>query len=104
MECKKEFSIPYGKVKELGRMENAGLVIGCRQCEAKNSAIRMIQCPKCKEYFVRQTGKVLYTAMKAGEDVDIRDIPEICPKPNCKTDVFEFLHQRMRQAGEGTTR
>jgi len=98
MECKEEFGVPVKEILKLSRSEaGGGFVIDCQLCKAKGAALRMRRCPnpKCKKYFVSQISQAVYKAKKAGTEVDIKGIKEICL--HCGTDVYEYLDRRATQ-------
>lgn len=78
--------IPRERIREA--RDPAMVLLDCPSCGAESKAIKMVRCPKCKEYFV--SDRHLYTVEHGGEGAP-DDVREICP--HCGTDRQEYLEE-----------
>ncbi len=99
IECDKEWEVSQEDANKYHREMERGMgremgdtPIGqdCPKCGKEGCVFMMIRCPKCKEYFLSKR----YTDPDAFAKVGHRDI---CPDPECKTDVHEYNKKHRRR-------
>ncbi|MCK4625340.1 MAG: hypothetical protein KAV00_08525 [Phycisphaerae bacterium] len=97
VECKKEWEIEPEEASKFNRemerdtgRERGDTPIGwdCPKCNKEGCVFLMIQCPKCKKYFLSKRYTDTAAFVKAGR----RDI---CPE--CDTDVHEWYKEHRRR-------
>jgi len=88
-----ELFVPSGPVPDAKQSELGSLApppIDCEKCGAKKSAYLTTKCPKCGEYFVRETYRDPMAIFQG------RAIKDVCP--HCGLDLAEYRAEQIKKA------
>jgi ribosomal protein L32 len=94
--CKQKFKPDPNSLAELEMYAPMGIMrLDCPLCGAKKSAVPMVKCPNCGEYYV--SPQLAYEEqMMMGRDLSNVQMPkDICP--HCGTDRMQWYREHRRR-------